>query len=102
MGFVLQVESHDNRGTDEVPYGFVYFNDNKRVSYAAHPDTAGGPRVTGGTGGWSPITRTHVRLATNYLIEQGVLQPPPARPTKREIYPDSFDRIQREDEQGLE
>jgi hypothetical protein len=69
---VLEPIGHDNRGfnNDESPdfdpreatmFGFVYFNDDRRVVYAT------GSGVTGGTGGWEPITPTHVRLAKQYL-----------------------------------
>lgn len=63
----LEAVGHDNRGIpsdnprDDVMFGFVYFNDEKRVTYAT------GHGVTGSTGGWEPITPTHVRLAKEYL-----------------------------------
>lgn len=68
---LLHVEEHDE--------SFVYFSDNKRVGYVTGDDAQGGERVTGVTGGWSPITPSHVRLAREYLIHEGVLQPPPAK-----------------------
>lgn len=79
---MLHVESHDNQGTDETPWGFVYFNDNKRVAYVASANAPGGPRVTASTGGWPPITPSHTRLAREYLILKGLLQAPPARNVK--------------------
>ena len=57
---LLDVEDHDNRGTKEVPYGFIYFNDGTRVTYA-------GTEVHDGTGGWDPITEQHRKLAQEYL-----------------------------------
>lgn len=60
----LQATSHDNRGSDEVPFGFVYFNDDRRVAYAH--------KVTFGTGGWPRVTAEHVRLAQQYLTAHGI------------------------------
>jgi hypothetical protein len=71
---VMHVEDHDSR--------YVHFSDGKRVAYVAGDDAPGGARVTGETGGEEPITPSHIRLARDYLIAKGVLQPPPARATK--------------------
>jgi hypothetical protein len=68
---LLEVAGLDDRGMnpdgfdprEAVMFGFVYFNDERRVTYAT------GHGVTGGTGGWSPITPTHIRLAKRYLDE---------------------------------
>lgn len=59
----LTVTGTDNRGTDEVPYGFVYFSDGKRVVYS-------GTDVHEGTGGWEPVTEEHRELAREYLSPQ--------------------------------
>lgn len=64
---VIGVEWHDNRGTDEVAFGFVYFTDGKRVAYTS----SGG--VTGSSGGWGILFPEHVEAATNYLKEKGIL-----------------------------
>ena len=63
----LEVDSFDNRsgeGPEGVMFGFVYFNDERRVAYAT------GHGVTEGTGGWDEVTPTHIRLATEYLDEK--------------------------------
>lgn len=66
---MLKVESIDNRGDNEVPYGFVYFSDNARVVYAYTPggETHGAHKESGG---WGPVTDTHVRLANKALAER--------------------------------
>lgn len=72
MSKILAVAGHDDRGInpegfdpkEAVMWGFVYFNDERRVTYAT------GHGVTGGTGGWSPITPTHIRMAKAYLDKQ--------------------------------
>lgn len=56
----LKVENMDNRGGDEVSYGFIYFNDGTRIVYADRT-------VHDGTGGWDPITREHRELAQKHL-----------------------------------
>ena len=45
-------------------FGFVYFNDERRVAYAT------GHGVTDGTGGWDEVTPAHIRLAKEYLDEK--------------------------------
>lgn len=65
----LQVTDSDNRGTQEVPFGFVYFSDDRRVAYT------GSGVVADATGGWGPVTSDHVRLAEQYLVELHVLTP---------------------------
>jgi hypothetical protein len=50
-------------GTGE---GYVHFNDGKRVAYNVKG-------ATGRTGGWFPITPTHVRLANAFLESQGMI-----------------------------
>jgi hypothetical protein len=68
----LKVISHDDRGENprkargEVHYGFVYFNDDRRVIYTNE-------NVGPGTGGWAPITPTHIRIAKTYLEHVGVV-----------------------------
>lgn len=63
----LQVEYHDNRGTDAEPYGFLYFSDGRRMAYALgklHPDA---------TGGWEPLTPAHARAAEAYASSHGLV-----------------------------
>lgn len=60
----LTVDTIDNRGGDQYMFGFVYFNDGRRVAYAT-----GHGVVSDATGGWEPITRTHEKLAQEYLDE---------------------------------
>jgi hypothetical protein len=50
-----------------VHYGFVYFNDDRRVAYTDEGVEANA------TGGWGPVTAEHVRLAKEYLEAQGGL-----------------------------
>lgn len=59
----LKVDAYDDRGTDEVHYGFVYFTDETRVAYATRHG------VTDSTGGGPAITEKHRRLAENFLNE---------------------------------
>lgn len=60
----LQATSHDNRGSNEFPFGFVYFNDDRRLAYAHD--------VTSATGGWPTVTRKHLQLAQQYLAARGI------------------------------
>lgn len=63
----LEVDGFDNRsgeGPEGIMFGFVYFNDERRVAYAT------GHGVTDGTGGWDEVTPTHIRLATEFLNER--------------------------------
>jgi hypothetical protein len=62
----MNVTGYDNRGTTEVPFGFVYFDDGRRVVY-----TSDG--VSNGTGGWDPITPAHNAAAAAYLHRHGVI-----------------------------
>jgi hypothetical protein len=51
--------SHDNRsGDDSHPFGFVYFDDGRRIAYAEGFDPS-----TMGTGGWDEISFAHVQNA---------------------------------------
>lgn len=65
----LHVINHDNRGTVEVPFGFVYFNDHTRVGYTG---TKGADATL--TGGWETVTPDHVEVADRYLYEQDLLR----------------------------
>lgn len=68
----LHIIEHENRGSKDVPFGFVYFSDDTRVLYALLPENPEGVQSSGGQN-WPPVTRVHVRLAQTYLIENGVL-----------------------------
>lgn len=63
----LEVLEHDNRGSEDEPYGFLYFNDGCRMAYALgklHPDA---------TGGWEPLSTRHVQPALEYAKEHGLI-----------------------------
>lgn len=62
---VTGFEDRAGENPEGVHYGFVYFNDDRRVAYTdegVRPDT---------TGGWPHVTAEHARLATEYLKNQG-------------------------------
>lgn len=61
---MLNITHHDTRGTEDVPFGFVYFNDNSRVIYAN-----GKVRIYQGPY-WEPARFTHVNKAIQYLKKQ--------------------------------
>jgi prolyl oligopeptidase PreP (S9A serine peptidase family) len=65
---ILSVSSVENRGGDEVAWGFVYFSDDTRVAY----NTNMGGVQEGVTGGWDEVTPEHVKLAVAALNEMGV------------------------------
>lgn len=58
----LAVERMDNRGNSEVRYGFIYFNDGRRVTYM-------NDEVHDGTGGWAAVTKRHLTVAQQYLAD---------------------------------
>lgn len=59
----LAITHAENRGSKEVPFGFIYFNDDLRVLYAD-----GKLRDTN----WGEVTEQHYRMAKEFLREQGV------------------------------
>lgn len=63
----MKAVEHDNRGDDTHPYGFVYFDDDRRVVYAK--DLGEHDGVSTGTGGWPAVTMAHVKEAQRYLAE---------------------------------
>jgi hypothetical protein len=63
---MVNVKFRDNRGSEDVQFGFVYFEDDRRVGYT----TASGV-VPNATGGWGPITPEHVRAAVEFLKNDG-------------------------------
>lgn len=60
----LTVNGFDNRGGDEVGFGFFYFSDGLRVAYTTIEGV-----VADATGGWDPITPEHEELAKAKLKE---------------------------------
>lgn len=75
MANILEATEADNRGTDDVPYGFVYFSDGLRVAYTGNRvgdeyGTTMTYEITDTSGGWGPVTETHRRLAGAYLRNQ--------------------------------
>lgn len=68
----LEVDSYENRGTDEVPYGFVNFNDGSRVGYS--DGRVWQPRTNGG-GKYQGITNAHLGMAAKLLVEEGIIKP---------------------------
>lgn len=68
MANILRAESADNRGTEDVPYGFVYFTDGMRVAYTGNRNADGMTyEITDTSGGWGPVTEIHRRMAREYL-----------------------------------
>lgn len=57
----------DNRGSDEAPFGYVYFGDHYRVGYTGGAAIA----VFGGGDAWPEPTRGHLDAAREYLREHG-------------------------------
>lgn len=64
----MKIRYAENRGTAEVPFGFVYFDDETRVLYA---DIEGALLVEPHEGPyWTPSGPRHVAAAQEFLIEQ--------------------------------
>lgn len=63
----MKVTHHDNRGTAEEPYGFLYFDDGRtRMAYGLgkiHPSASGG---------WAVLTPEHKKPAIEYAREHGL------------------------------
>lgn len=61
----MKITGLDNRGDGQHPFGFVYFDDGSRVTYASDIgiEIHGGPY-------WNQSTAKHVEMASIYL--QGV------------------------------
>lgn len=68
------VESHDQRGTADAPYGYVYFKDGTRLSYAPGTSGLSNPLGLFPSKGWKPETvrTTHYKAATDYLASKGI------------------------------
>lgn len=65
----MHITDIDNRGTEAVPYGYVYFDDGHRVGY-----TGGEAWAVIGGGGW-PETGAHREAAEAHLREHGITMP---------------------------
>lgn len=63
------VEGVDNRGDENVPYGYVYFSDGVRVGFGDTRDGMGAFGLFGGQAGWPVPKTTHFTLATKALNE---------------------------------
>lgn len=73
----LEAQSYENRGTQAVPFGFVYFNDGSRVGYSQDDSTPRQmqlwqPRTNGG-GEHREIGDRHLHLAAKALLEAGIV-----------------------------
>lgn len=80
FGTTLAVRAADNRGTKEVPYGYVYFNDDStRLGYM--PSQAGrlGVRSLEWYGlfesNWDGATEEHFEVAKAYFDKHGYPDP---------------------------
>ena len=71
VAFHLAATHYDNRGSPDVPYGFVYFNDDTRIGYPAFDNDK---PIDGSTfdGNWGGNTARHHELAKAYLRKRGV------------------------------
>jgi len=69
---MLKIEKHDNRGTEEYPFGYVYFDDGTRLSYAPHTSGLSNPLGLFPSKGWGPVRNDHYEVATAYLTEKGI------------------------------
>jgi hypothetical protein len=67
----IKVTHHDNRGDEEAPYGYVYFDDGTRLAYAPHTSGMGNPLGLF-PGGWGAVRSEHYSLANDYLTEKGL------------------------------
>jgi hypothetical protein len=60
----LKIESWENRGDDEVPFGFVYFSDGSRVVFTDKEIRSSN---------WGTITERHLVLARDLLARENVM-----------------------------
>lgn len=65
------VQSLDNRGTDECPFGYVYFTDGVRLSFAPGTSGLGNPLGLFPSKGWGQPKRDHYTAATVALTDKG-------------------------------
>lgn len=75
----MKIESIDNRGDDEVPFGYVYFDDGARTAYAKFTDEDTGDvewKLSGpGSSHWKLPTARHDLMALTHLKEHGPKMP---------------------------
>jgi len=76
---ILKIDGVDNRGDEQRAFGYVYFNDGVRVSYANMPEkTTGKPAWQvgkPGDGPWPDPERWHYERALAHLTEHGARMP---------------------------
>lgn len=64
----MKVVDHDNRGTEDEPFGFLYFDDGTRMAYGLgkiHPRA---------NGGWGGLTPKHEKPAAEYARAHGLIK----------------------------
>lgn len=68
------IESHENRGDAEYPFGFVYFTDGSRLSFAPGTSGLGNPLGLFPSKGWAPekVRKAHYEAAAVYLADHGI------------------------------
>lgn len=62
---MIKVTSIDNRGTHAVPFGYVYFDDDTRVSYAFREGI-----IMIMNGNWGGNTQEHKRVAKSAILKE--------------------------------
>lgn len=75
----MKIETIDKRGTEELPFGYIYFSDGSRTGFAsAYGPTAGEIlwELTGSDSEhWKPISVAHQKLALQHLRTHGAKVP---------------------------
>ncbi len=66
------IESHDNRGTEGAPYGYVYFTDGVRLSFAPGTSGLSNPLGLFPSKGWGSPRTAHYEVAAEYLRKVGL------------------------------
>jgi hypothetical protein len=76
---ILKVDGVDNRGDEEVAFGYVYFTDGARISYhnTTDPQTGETTWNVGGSGGghWPELEEWHEERALTHLRKHGAKMP---------------------------
>ena len=76
---ILKIDGVDNRGNEEIAFGFIYFNDGTRISFhnTSDKDTGEARWNTGGNGGsgWPGIEEWHQERAQSHLRQHGARMP---------------------------
>jgi hypothetical protein len=60
----IEVTGYDNRGSQDVPFGYVYFADGTRVCYAQGDVWEGN---------WGSVANEHFIAAAAFLAERGIV-----------------------------